>query len=111
MKLMLILIISINLYGVSYLNLHSNGGRNYKNSTVYINGKFASYRCSRSHKDTSKHYCKVDLRVYDGDKYISRVGVTVGTTWENDFKNAYKDKEFSFSCTYKNSINYFENCR
>jgi len=112
-KIILFFTFCSSLFSVSYSTLYSSGGLNYKNSIVYINGDFNSYRCIKDRRINGHRvdgYCKVQLSATDRGSFISYVSVVVGTTWESDFKSAKRGDFFSFSCTYRHSIINFKDC-
>jgi len=105
----LFLIVPVLLSAVDYSTLYSERGKGYEDSHVTIRGKFNSYSCNKSRRSID-NYCNVALSVYDGDKYLNRVVLQVGTTYESDLKDSKRDDLFTFGCTYKGSLNNFKDC-
>ena len=113
-KIILSFSLAVSLFAVDYSTLRSGNSSNYENSVVDIHGKFLSYRCTKDRRVNGNRvdgYCKVQLKAMDNDEFIGYVALYVGTTWESDFKSASRNDMFSFSCTYKNNLSVFRDCR
>lgn len=103
------LFIPLFLFAVDYSTLYSERGKGFDDSHVTIKGKFNSYWCNKSGRSID-NYCNVALSVYDGEKYLNRVVLQVGTTYESDLKDSTRNDYLSFGCTYKGSLFNFKDC-
>ena len=112
-KILFSLLLFTSLYSVDYSTFYESLGHGYKHSGIDISGKFSSYNCSHSDSVSRSFddFCRIELKVFKDATHFNYVSLTVGTSWESDFKSASLGDTFSFSCIYRGgSLSRFKNC-
>lgn len=113
-KIVILFLIVSSLFSVDYETLYLSKGKGYENSGVRVSGGFSNYSCSERYIDKEyrrkEKFCSVVLGIHT-ENLNKSVTVEVGSTWENDFKNAKYRDTFSFDCTYRGNLSRFKDCR